>query len=232
MDDPADREEYEPVHAESSEAEPDDDEYDQEYVPGSEDEDEEGAEEAEPPPNQDAESGHGGPTSAENSLSSDEGEGSGDSESLPEEPEAAADGPAGPAPAAFLTEGRARPAKRASVGRAPRRSPAATRADPHAAHAVEARFRRIVAPENRLTASRLTLAEATRAVAIRAAQIAAHPTPYVEIGVLTDPREIALKELYEARSPLLLYRDVGRTSAGEVITEVWKVREMGYPQLE
>jgi hypothetical protein len=95
----------------------------------------------------------------------------------------------------------------------------------------DARARLIVAPEERITSNRMTLAEITRAIALRAEQIATYPSPYIEIGDLSDPAAIAKAELFARRSPLLLYRDIGRTCAGERITEVWPVRLMTYPPL-
>jgi DNA-directed RNA polymerase subunit K/omega len=91
---------------------------------------------------------------------------------------------------------------------------------------------RIVDAEDRRTSNRMTLAETTRAIALRAEQLAAYPSPYIDIGDLSDPKDIARAELYARRSPLLLHRDVGRTALGERVTEVWQVREMAYPVLD
>ncbi len=127
---------------------------------------------------------------------------------------------------------------RAQKGRGarPRPRPAGTAGAPRPPAAREGdgdtRPRYIVPPEERITSNRMTLAEATRAIALRAEQIATYPSPYVEIGDLTDPADIAKKELFARRSPLRLYRDVGRTAAGERITEVWAVRLMAYPALD
>jgi len=89
----------------------------------------------------------------------------------------------------------------------------------------------IVPDEERVTSNVATLAEIARAIAIRAKQISENPSAYVDIGLLSDPETIARKELDERRTPLVLRRSVGRTSAGESIVELWKLREMSYPEL-
>jgi DNA-directed RNA polymerase I, II, and III subunit RPABC2 len=103
--------------------------------------------------------------------------------------------------------------------------------DGQRARAVGTRTVYIIPPEQRVTSNRLTLGEVTRAIGIRAQQIERYASPYTEIGGLTDPIEIARKELYERRTPLVLCREVGRTPDGDLLVENWKVREMAFPAL-
>lgn len=116
---------------------------------------------------------------------------------------------------------------------APRKSPRKpeARVDRQAQASTESRRLIVVPPEERLTSNAMTLAEAARAIAIRAQQIATYPNVYTDIGGLTDPKDIAQKELLDRRSPLCLRRAVGRTPANETIVEEWSVREMSYPSL-
>lgn len=100
-----------------------------------------------------------------------------------------------------------------------------------AAQSVGTRRVFVVADEKRLTSNFMTKAEVTRAIALRAEQITKNPSAYTETGELTHAGEIARKELYDHRSPLVLRRQVGQTPAGEPIIEKWKVREMSYPPL-
>ncbi len=86
----------------------------------------------------------------------------------------------------------------------------------------------VVPPEERQTSNIMTLAETTMAIALRAQQISRHPTVFVDTAGLSDAKEIARRELYERRSPLVLRREVGRTSEGARVIERWPVREMTY----
>lgn len=103
--------------------------------------------------------------------------------------------------------------------------------NPQLAQALDTRRIIIISDDERQTSNIMTKAEVARATAIRAEYISKFPNAFVEIGDLTQADEIAQKELYEHRSPLILRRDVGRTAAGERQMEKWKVREMSYPPL-
>jgi hypothetical protein len=89
----------------------------------------------------------------------------------------------------------------------------------------------VVPDEDRLTSNVMSQAEVARAIAIRAEQITRDPSSYTDGGGLTRAQEIARKEFFDHRSPLVLRRCVGRTPEGERIIEKWPVREMSYPPL-
>ncbi len=98
----------------------------------------------------------------------------------------------------------------------------------------------IVRPEERVTSHVLQRAEAARLISIRAKQISDYPTSYVadyvaEAGKgacpLHDPKDIAKRELFQRRIPLLLRRQVGQTPGGDLIVEEWNPREMTLPPL-
>ncbi len=88
----------------------------------------------------------------------------------------------------------------------------------------------IVHPTDRITSHRLTTAEAAAAIAIRARAIEKKPTVFTDIGDLSSPIEIARKEFYDKRSPLLVHRSVGHVDGVEHF-EVWAVREMTLPDV-
>jgi len=90
----------------------------------------------------------------------------------------------------------------------------------------------VVPDDKRLSSQIMTKAEVTRAIAIRAEQISRYPNAFVDVGKLSRAEDIAQKELYAHRSPLVLRRIIGRTPANEDIVEKWKVREMTYPTLK
>jgi hypothetical protein len=109
------------------------------------------------------------------------------------------------------------------------------RADPITTGANTA-IRVIVRPaDQRVTDHRLQKSEASHIISVRAQQIARSATNYVAespaLALLTDPCEIAHRELIERRCPLLLRRQVGWGPNGEVIVEEWNPREMALPAL-
>jgi len=109
------------------------------------------------------------------------------------------------------------------------------RADPVTAGANTA-ARVIVRPaDQRVTDHRLQKSEASHIISVRAQQIARSATNYVAaspaLALLTDPCEIAHRELLERRCPLLLRRQVGWGPNGELIVEEWNPREMALPAL-
>lgn len=89
----------------------------------------------------------------------------------------------------------------------------------------------VVPDQDRRTSNRMTVAEMARAIALRASHLEANPSPYIKVGQRTSPAQLAHDELFARRSPLLLYRTVGRSSKNERIVEVWPVREMAYPPI-
>lgn len=103
--------------------------------------------------------------------------------------------------------------------------------DEQLAQSIDTRRIVVVPPEERITSNMMTQAEVTRAIALRAEQMSRYPSAYTDVEGLTQAQDIARKELYDHRSPLVLRRAVGRTAAGERIIEKWPVREMTYPPL-
>jgi DNA-directed RNA polymerase I, II, and III subunit RPABC2 len=95
--------------------------------------------------------------------------------------------------------------------------------------AVDSRKIFVVAKEERISSHVMTLGEMTRAIAIRAAQISTHPDTFTDVEGLSDEMRIARKELEDRMSPLDVRREVGRTSKGEAIIEIWSVNEMTLP---
>jgi hypothetical protein len=83
----------------------------------------------------------------------------------------------------------------------------------------------IVAPEKRITSNMLTQLEIARAIAIRAANIDAkgHDNAFIDIKGCDSAGEIAKKELYSRRSPLVLFRYVGMNQ-----WEKFAIREMSF----
>lgn len=103
--------------------------------------------------------------------------------------------------------------------------------DNTAAQSATIRMVKVVADEDRVTSNQMTKEEVTRAIALRAQQITQSPNAYTNIDGLSRAEDIAQKELYDHRSPLVLTRVVGKTSTGQRIVEKWKVREMSLPPL-
>lgn len=85
---------------------------------------------------------------------------------------------------------------------------------------------KIVAPENRITSEYMTIFEYSMIVGTRATHIAEGSVLYTEPQGLSDPREIAKKEIAENRCPLSVTRYVSPT-----MIEVWEVNEMIKPMI-
>ena len=80
-----------------------------------------------------------------------------------------------------------------------------------------------VAPENRITSEILTKFEFTEIISHRAKQMENGGVCYTDVGELTDPLEMAKKELMDKKCPLDLIRGIT-----DKIFERWHVNEMGY----
>jgi hypothetical protein len=107
----------------------------------------------------------------------------------------------------------------------------AARVDPILRISNRHRTVRIVAPDERVTDNRLQQTEVAYILAMRAEQIARHATCFVPT-TSHSAIELAYRELYERRCPLLLRRQVGATVGGDLIVEEWNVREMALPLVE
>lgn len=78
--------------------------------------------------------------------------------------------------------------------------------------------------ELRITSDIMTAYEFCEAVGVRAEQIERGFAPFIDVGLLTNSRDIALQEMFDRRSPLVIIRKVGEFSQ-----EVWSCNEMGIP---
>lgn len=85
----------------------------------------------------------------------------------------------------------------------------------------------IVKPENRITSDHMTIFEYSSVVGIRGTHISNGSIIYTDVGNLSDPREIAKKEIDENRSPLSIVRKLGTSNK----IEVWNVNEMVKPNI-
>lgn len=84
----------------------------------------------------------------------------------------------------------------------------------------------IVHPTKRITNEYMTVYEYTMAVGARATHISNGAILYTDPNGLSDPREIAIKEIDENKCPLSISRMI---SPNEV--EIWQVNEMVKPLL-
>lgn len=108
--------------------------------------------------------------------------------------------------------------------------PSRQKEDPVIAGANRAHNIIFVPPEERVTSNLIQRAEAARVISLRAEQIANHGTNYCKTqGTSHDPVEIATREFYEKRSPLILCRTIGHNAAGEPIVERWSMDELSHP---
>lgn len=93
----------------------------------------------------------------------------------------------------------------------------------------------LVAPNDRRTSTIMSLYEYTECRSIRATQISKYNNCFVSIDGLSDPIEMAERELRQRMSPIILRRCVGVTTdhAAAHITkyyEEFRANDMGFPQ--
>ena len=81
-----------------------------------------------------------------------------------------------------------------------------------------------VLPEDRVTSEVMTIFEYTEAISIRAKQIEDGGICFTDTSKLSDPLEMAKKELLDKKSPLDLVRGITN-----IIYEKWHVNEMTLP---
>lgn len=89
----------------------------------------------------------------------------------------------------------------------------------------------IIAPEDRRTSNVMSKFEMTEYVSIRTMQIAQYNNCMVDIGGLTNPSDMAWRELAMRKCPLMLRRKVGEKNVnGEMISyyEDWNPAEMTF----
>lgn len=97
----------------------------------------------------------------------------------------------------------------------------------------KARYVHIVHPDKRMTDNRLHSSEAAQIIALRAEQIAQTNVTFVdnEETKYADPISLAVAEIYQRRTPLLLRRQVGTNELGEPIFEEWDINTMVLPAI-
>ena len=79
----------------------------------------------------------------------------------------------------------------------------------------------VVKPENRITSDYMTLYEHSKLIGTRAQHIANGAPIYVDITGLSDPLDIARKELQERKCPLSVVRRISKDKI-----EIWSANEL------
>ena len=82
----------------------------------------------------------------------------------------------------------------------------------------------ITPPNMRITSEIMTLFEFSEVIGIRATQIEKGSPVFVDLTGLTDPRDMATKELLQRRCPLKIVRKINAHEQEE-----WSCNEMGFP---
>lgn len=82
-----------------------------------------------------------------------------------------------------------------------------------------------VEPNDRITSNIITEFEFSKIIGIRATQIQDGSKIYVDIGNLTNPIEIARKEIFNNKCPLSIKRFIGIYD-NKKLFEVWNVNEL------
>jgi DNA-directed RNA polymerases I, II, and III subunit RPABC2 len=85
-----------------------------------------------------------------------------------------------------------------------------------------------VNPEDRIMSEVMTKFELTRIIGIRAAQLENHNKPFTDVGDISDPIEMAKKEIRDKKCPLSIIR-VRSYENDKIIAELWEVNEMAIP---
>jgi DNA-directed RNA polymerase subunit K/omega len=83
---------------------------------------------------------------------------------------------------------------------------------------------KIVSPEDRITSDIMTLFEFSEVIGIRASQIEKGSQVFTDVRDISSARDMAIKELFDRRSPLVIIRQTGLFEQ-----EHWKCNEMGFP---
>jgi DNA-directed RNA polymerase I, II, and III subunit RPABC2 len=91
------------------------------------------------------------------------------------------------------------------------------------------RILQVVNRDDRKTSEIIQLTELVEAIGIRTTEIERGSPVFTDYDGLSDPIEIARKEFYDRKSPLILQRQVGIDKNGVIYVEEWPVREMTYP---
>ncbi len=83
---------------------------------------------------------------------------------------------------------------------------------------------KVTPPDMRITSDVMTMFEFSEVIGIRATQIEKGSHVFTSYDDLTDPREIAIKEVMDRKCPLMIIRKVSSTEQ-----EQFSVNEMGVP---
>lgn len=88
----------------------------------------------------------------------------------------------------------------------------------------------IVVPDHKKqTDHRLHRSELSNIISMRTAEIDTYGTHFASLPVGLKADDIAIKELYERRCPLMVERIIGYGLNGETIVEIWDVNTMTLP---
>jgi hypothetical protein len=90
------------------------------------------------------------------------------------------------------------------------------------------RIIRVIPSHKRITSNIIQESEIVEAIGIRASQIENGSQIFTDCSGYTDPIEMAKKEFYDRKSPLILERALKKTDK-EIDVEHWKVRKMKFP---
>ena len=83
-----------------------------------------------------------------------------------------------------------------------------------------------VNPENRITSEVMTKFEYCQVIGIRAKQLEDYDNPFTDVGDISDPIEMAKKELLDNKCPLYVKRFIGLNKY-----ELWSPNVMSKPHL-
>lgn len=83
---------------------------------------------------------------------------------------------------------------------------------------------KVTAPHLRITSDVMTKSEFAEVIGIRTTQIERGSAVFTDVGGLCDSYNIAVKELYDRKSPLFIVRQTGMYTQEE-----WGCNEMGFP---
>lgn len=86
-----------------------------------------------------------------------------------------------------------------------------------------------VHPDDRITSEIMTKFEYCEIVSIRSKQIEDGAQPFIDIDELSDPIQIAKKEIAYKKCPLSIIRHRTITDGNITIAELWQVNEMAIP---
>lgn len=81
-----------------------------------------------------------------------------------------------------------------------------------------------IAPDQRMTSNIMTLYEFSEIIGIRILQIEKGSPVFTDVEELFDTYDMAIKELFDRKCPLMVIRRTGMYEQEE-----WKVNEMGFP---